>query len=568
MRGVFAVVSLLAVAVVVSAAAGCWSGPARDTGTWTRGIRVADWHRSTRARHVTEAYGVPTVYAGPVSAGGPQAGTRPAQPRGTCTRVTIRLPGIILYEGNLGSLIATVEETTLTAGDYTMSYAAGSEVASITPWENEELVLRVTLHGWDWAGIVFESYLASMKEPVPLRVIDARLAAGAAAGTECHACMGLAHLAADDGQDLVEALGQSLPLRERGDWSRWAADLSAQVAWAAGQTSLHEQVQGLLATGGSRSLPRWQSARAAVVAPARRQAWQALAAWEKTLWRAYLAQYGESMQVTEPAQRDLHFTDRVRFSMALRMSPPYMAPGAREAAEELFNNPMFIGSTVAGISAYLLLLVAPEPILTKASAVLTTIALISLAGFTASELVTLAHAWMRLRDESERARSLGDLERAAAHFGQSIGGSAVRILAVLATVTVGKALPSPPPSGSAPAPVTVRIPSRAGGTMALAVADVVEIGWAVHVLKSGAVILMATSAAGGGGQGPGPGGGGGSAAAPARGHAIDPAPARGAGEGQALPGVHVQEPPGEPHPPHRRRARGQAGASCVAAEVC
>src|SRR5690606_29167661 len=68
----------------------------------------------------------------------------------------------------------------------------------------------------------------------------------------------------------------------------------------------------------------------------------------------------------------------------------------------------------------------------------------------------------------------------------------------------------PPPPG-VPASATIRIMSLPGGVVVMtrggavitAVADFVELGWAVQVLRSGAVILMASSAASSGGSGAG-----------------------------------------------------------------
>ncbi|MEJ2747385.1 MAG: DUF4157 domain-containing protein [Anaerolineae bacterium] len=218
--------------------------------------------------------------------------------------------------------------------------------------------------------------------------------------------------------------------------------------------------------------------------PELRKSWNSLANWEKKLWEDYLKKYGDTADVTDGTSKDLKITKAVRFSMALRMSPQYMKPGAREAAQQLFNDPIFIGGTIAGITAYLLLWMAPEPVFTKAAAVLTTIGLMSLVAFSASEIMNLAGAWIRLNDESAKATTLPELEKAAEHFGKSIGGSGLRILVALATVIAGKALPTPKP-----------LPPGGGSGLAAATAGGPEIAvspaaTAIRVLSDGTILIV------------------------------------------------------------------------------
>jgi hypothetical protein len=100
----------------------------------------------------------------------------------------------------------------------------------------------------------------------------------------------------------------------------------------------------------------------------------------------------------------------------------------------------------------------------------------------------------------------------------------------------------------------VRVNTPVGQLAALSIADVVTVGWAVQVLKTGAVILMATAAARGGGKGPGPSagggasGGGGSAAGPGTGGS-GPGP----GDGGAAARGKAARPPAPAATPSTRR---------------
>ncbi|MEZ4731302.1 MAG: hypothetical protein R3E79_29640 [Caldilineaceae bacterium] len=249
-------------------------------------------------------------------------------------------------------------------------------------------------------------------------------------------------------------------------WAKFIADnkdkLSGQVKAGSEQTISVEEVNEILKKYkefvGVSDAPA-KTTQQAVHDPELRKSWNGLNQWEKDLWTDYLKKYGQSADVTDTSSKDLRITASVRFSMALRMSPQSMREGAREAAEVLFNDPLFIGGTIAGITAYLALWLAPEPVFTKAAAALTTIGLMSLVAFSASEIINLAKAWIRLRDESAQATTVKELERAAQTFGKSIGGSGLRILVALATVVGGKALPAPRP-----------LPPAGGGGLAAATA--------------------------------------------------------------------------------------------------
>jgi hypothetical protein len=56
----------------------------------------------------------------------------------------------------------------------------------------------------------------------------------------------------------------------------------------------------------------------------------------------------------------------------------------------------------------------------------------------------LAFVW--LSDESSVARSLEQLDKAAEHFGKALGGILMRVFVMLATLLIGKSLPTIKPS--------------------------------------------------------------------------------------------------------------------------
>jgi len=106
----------------------------------------------------------------------------------------------------------------------------------------------------------------------------------------------------------------------------------------------------------------------------------------------------------------------------------------REVFRALVEGPAFRATTVIAISAYLGLWLLPEPIFSKAAAIFTTVGLVTTVGVTAAEIIALARAWHRLREESGKARHIDDLDAAAARFGRTVGTTGAKILLALTTL--------------------------------------------------------------------------------------------------------------------------------------
>ncbi|MDR6943343.1 eCIS core domain-containing protein [Mucilaginibacter pocheonensis] len=247
--------------------------------------------------------------------------------------------------------------------------------------------------------------------------------------------------------------------------------------------------------------------------PEKRKSWNDLQQWEKDLWKEYLKKHPIQNGITDDA--DLHINDGMKMSMALRASPAYVRGGGREALIQLVNDPIFIGGTMVGITLYVAAWMAPEPIFSKATAATITTALLTL--FTVSEIKNFAVAWMRLSDESSKAKNIDQIEEAAEHFGKAMGGILARVLVTIATMLAGKLLPGPPAAVEGP-------PGTGGGTgmgavaggpkgMTMPIPDAVPVN-GIKVLADGTIVIvtnvgvLATAAKGGTGGGTTTGGGG------------------------------------------------------------
>jgi len=137
--------------------------------------------------------------------------------------------------------------------------------------------------------------------------------------------------------------------------------------------------------------------------------------------------------------------EQSRLYLALKLSPRYMGAGVREAARELFSSPVFLTSVALSVGVYFAAWLAPEPLFTKAFVVGLTVRLAFLVG--ALELTQVAQACLRLYQEAEAARTVEELEAVAERFGKAMGGTALRVLMVVASMGLAKGLPQVPEGG-------------------------------------------------------------------------------------------------------------------------
>ncbi|WP_375765452.1 hypothetical protein NR798_27485 [Archangium gephyra] len=130
---------------------------------------------------------------------------------------------------------------------------------------------------------------------------------------------------------------------------------------------------------------------------------------------------------------------------ALKMSPRFMGEGFQQAAEELFSSPLFVHGVYFSVMLYFSAWIAPEPFFSKAFAATLTLRLALLVGL--AELSRVAQVCMRLYRETGMASTPRELELAAARFGAALGGTGFRVLVLVATMGLGRLLPSVPEGG-------------------------------------------------------------------------------------------------------------------------
>lgn len=168
---------------------------------------------------------------------------------------------------------------------------------------------------------------------------------------------------------------------------------------------------------------------------------------------------------------------------ALKMSPRFMGEGFQQAAEELFNSPLFIHGVYFSVLLYFSAWLAPEPFFSKGLAAALTVRLALLVGVV--ELGRVAQACMRLYQEAGEARTPRELEEASARFGAALGGTGFRVLVLVATMGLGRLLPSVPEGGIG-AQVRTWVAALEGGPSVGAVTT-------AQVVADGTLVVTGTS---------------------------------------------------------------------------
>jgi hypothetical protein len=160
------------------------------------------------------------------------------------------------------------------------------------------------------------------------------------------------------------------------------------------------------------------------------------APWELRLREDFLSSHGPALL---PVPDSLETS---RLYLALKLSTRYMDDGIREAAQELFSAPAFVASVSLSVLVYFAAWLAPEPLFSKAFAAALTVRLSLLVGLV--ELGRVAMACLRLYQEAEAATTPQELEAASERFGRAMGGTALRVVVVVASLGIPQVLPKVP----------------------------------------------------------------------------------------------------------------------------
>jgi len=162
-----------------------------------------------------------------------------------------------------------------------------------------------------------------------------------------------------------------------------------------------------------------------------------------------------------------------------------MGDGVRDAAREMFSSPVFLSSVALSVMVYFAAWVMPEPLFSKAFVTALTLRLSLAVG--ALELSRFARTCVRLYQEVQAARSIEELEAAAEHFGRAMGATGLRVLMVVASMGMSKALPEVPEGGLG---ALLRMPRYASVTGGLS-----EGTAAVQMMADGTILVTGVATA-------------------------------------------------------------------------
>ncbi|MCY1076534.1 hypothetical protein OV287_18820 [Archangium sp. miwbw1] len=129
---------------------------------------------------------------------------------------------------------------------------------------------------------------------------------------------------------------------------------------------------------------------------------------------------------------DLQANDKRSIALALAVGPALEGVDAEVRA---MLNPTRVLTTLSfTITAYMALLLAPEPV-TKGAALAFSVLMWGYLGW---EFFTLLRAYAQLYEDAQRASTFAELREVGERFGRVIGPNSVRILVMVATAAIGE----------------------------------------------------------------------------------------------------------------------------------
>lgn len=191
--------------------------------------------------------------------------------------------------------------------------------------------------------------------------------------------------------------------------------------------------------------------------------------------------------------------DRLRIAVAFALEPAW--EGVVQAVREAADLRVLKAMLVSGVAMYALLLAVPEPVVTKAIAVLLTVYMVAYLG--ARPFMEMVRAAMLLSEETRQATTFAALQETGERFGRVLGKNGARVAILLVTVVLGSKGPG----------LAAKGPGLPGFAQAAAAAEA-EVGLvlsaasgvrSISVQGSGLVIGLAPGTVAMTAQGPGDG---------------------------------------------------------------
>ncbi|NOK14594.1 restriction endonuclease fold toxin 5 domain-containing protein [Corallococcus exercitus] len=127
------------------------------------------------------------------------------------------------------------------------------------------------------------------------------------------------------------------------------------------------------------------------------------------------------------------FNELDRLTLAVGMSLDPLRASIGEALQDTVNPAFFVSVVSGAIASWVVLAAAPEPVFTKAAAVLATV---FLAYVGVQSFLAVVRACGALKAATDRAQTFQELEEAAEVFAQALGPEVARVFVLAVTVLV------------------------------------------------------------------------------------------------------------------------------------
>jgi hypothetical protein len=173
--------------------------------------------------------------------------------------------------------------------------------------------------------------------------------------------------------------------------------------------------------------------RAGAWGPAADATWQQVLRKDYGRWCQARESAGDCLSLLEDG---LGMGEMDRLTMAMGFAVDPMREAVFEAVRETLNPRVFYAVVITGLATWVALLAAPEPLVTKAAAVLSGVMVVYLG---VGPFLALVRASFQLKEATDRARTFAELEVAGERFGRVLGreGTQVAILALAALLGQG-----------------------------------------------------------------------------------------------------------------------------------
>jgi hypothetical protein len=189
----------------------------------------------------------------------------------------------------------------------------------------------------------------------------------------------------------------------------------------------------------------------------------------------------------------LGFDGKKRLALALGLSLDPMHESIADAVENTLNPAFFKAVVVSALVSWVVLAAAPEPLFTKAAAL---VAVVMLGYLGIDSFLAVVSACRELVSASDRATTFQELEEAGERFGRVVGHTGARVFVLAVALVVGRGTVGGASWASSRLPVLPDFPSAAslGASqlgVRLAAAEQVR---TVAVVERGVAITLAPNA--------------------------------------------------------------------------